>query len=144
MKIKEYQNVLKNDWTFIFEALNKLAESTCCDQEEGKICTWDLLPRINEALQEHIDLEAKWLFPHLSDEDNKNHQLEHKRLQELLAKASWELECGYGDQFKTIAGQLLHALKQHDTREFPLDGKECMEDDNYLKIADRIVSPWSA
>ncbi len=144
MKIKEYQNVLNKDWSFIFEALQRLTNSTCCDQEEGKICTWDLLPRIDEALQEHINLEVKWLFPKLSKEERIAHQLEHKRLQVFLAKASWELECGYGDQFKTIAGQLLGALKQHDTKELPLCVNECTIDDDFIKIADRIVSPWSA
>lgn len=144
MKMHEYQNVLNRDWSFIFDALMKLADNTCCDREEGKICTWDLLPRINEALQEHIDLEERWLFPHLSNDERINHQLEHKRLQVLLAKASWELECGYGDQFKTIARQLLDALKEHDKKEFPVEANEYVEDDNFIKIADRMHSPWSA
>lgn len=140
----EYQEMLNNDWSFIFDALSKLADGPSCDHEEGKICTWDLLPRINEALQEHIDLEAKWLFPLLPLTEKLKHQLEHKRLQVLLSMASWELECGYGDQFKSIARQLLEALKEHDTREFPLNAKVSITDENLAKIADRMQSPWSA
>lgn len=145
----EVLNALSEDSLFILEALEKLIDGTCCSQDDGKICTWDLLPRINEALQEHIEFEEKWLFPSLSKEEESLHKNQHKNLQKLLAEASWELECGYGDQFKHLARKLHAAFSTHHNSDkaaapvLPYEcGESCVRDSNLKKIKKRTLSPW--
>lgn len=140
------QDTLSRDCRFIFDAISKLLEGTCCSQEDGRICTWDLLPRVHEALQEHISFEEKWLFPELSQKELKQHQLQHEKLQRQLGRASWELECGYGDQFKSIIKDLQNSLVEHHKLEAtrPTCDKECITDRDLEKIKTRLRAPWRA
>lgn len=140
------QDTLSRDCKFIFEAISKLLSGTCCSEEEGNICTWDLLPRVHEALQEHIAFEEKWLFPELSQKELNHHLLQHENLKRQLARASWELECGYGDQFKSIIKDIHASLVEHHL----LDEKgiscvdKCVTDSDLEKIKIRLRSPWLA
>lgn len=140
------QDTLTRDCIFIFEAISKLLSGTCCSQEDGNICTWDLLPRVHEALQEHIAFEEKWLFPELPLKELMQHQLQHENLKRQLASASWELECGYGDQFKSIIRELHSLLVKHhqlDKNGVTCD-ESCITDRDLEKIKSRLRAPWLA
>lgn len=140
-------SALSQDCQFILQAVQQLKEGTCCDQADI-ICTWDLLPRIKEALQEHIAFEERWLFPQLSREKMLLHQEEHAKLSRILGQASWELECGYGDQFKFLMDELQKALTEHHQNDQeekfnPLScAPTCNQDDDLKKIRTRTISPW--
>jgi hypothetical protein len=151
MKTKSLGNTLNEDYEFIFEALKQLKEGTCCSHGNHEICTWNLLPRISEALQEHISFEEKWHFPELKEEERSAHQNAHKKLLKLLASASWELECGYGDQLKNLISELEVTLRDHyqfETKSFLKllvnQENDWRSDDDYKKIRERLLAPWSA
>lgn len=102
-----------NEFTYIFNSLDRMAKGTCAGSDGQEICTWDLMPRIHIALTEHIAFEEKELFPELFPEEREEHKHEHERLLSLLAKAEYEFECGYGEQLTVIIQQLTRALKNH-------------------------------
>lgn len=107
------QKIFSEDCTEIFKSLEKLAKGTCGAPEGDKNCTWELMPRIHKALTEHIELEEQDIFPFLKPAELEKHKLEHERLLRLLASASYEFECGYGEQLSIIVRQLLMALRNH-------------------------------
>ncbi len=107
------QQIFSEDCEEIFKALERLAKGTCGVPEGDKNCTWNLMPRIQMALTEHITLEERDIFPFLSSDERSRHKLEHERLLRLLASASFEFECGYGEQLSIIVKQLLKALRNH-------------------------------
>lgn len=96
----------------IFSSLERMAKGTCAS-DINEICTWELMPKIYAALTEHIALEEKDVFPHLSTDEREQHKLEHERLLRILSKASYEFECGYGEQLSVIVRQLSQALSDH-------------------------------
>jgi len=101
------------DFTYIFKSLDRMSKGTCSGSTGKEICTWDLMPRIHSALTEHIAFEEREFFPDLSPEERDKHKHEHERLLSLLSKASYEFECGYGEQLTAIVNHLTKALKEH-------------------------------
>ena len=89
-----------------------MAQGTC-GEKEGDICTWDLMPRIHKALTEHISFEEKYSFPHLGPDERNQHKLEHEALLRLLARTTYEFDCGYGEQLTVLVRKLIKALREH-------------------------------
>lgn len=142
--------ILSQDYGFIFEALDHLRKGNCCSNGE-EICTWDLLPRISQALHEHIAFEEKWVFPKLSEPLKAGHEQTHSRLLRLLAEASWELECGYGDRLRALVTDIESVLNEHLKYEALASDKVLKDfenlvipDENLQKIEARNRAPWSA
>lgn len=101
------------NWHDIYEGLDKLVKGSCCSQDDGSLCTWELLPKIEEALLRHIEFEEKCILPQMNSSKRIKHENDHNKLIDLLSKASWELECGYGDSFRLYVEDLLTALREH-------------------------------
>lgn len=106
------QTSLIKDGNYIFNSLERLAKGTC-ENRKHDICTWDLMPIVHNALKEHIAYEETNYFAQLSREERHQHKLEHDKLHHLLARISYEFECGYGEQLPTLIRRLIDALKEH-------------------------------
>lgn len=112
-----WQSLLEEDLRQISEAIERLAEGVCCKLTPTDECAWDLFGKLQEALQDHIEFEEKWAFPGLPESERHERASEHRRLSCLAAKASWDFECGYGDDFRGVLTRLAVELKKHHERD---------------------------
>jgi len=91
---------MEKDGHLIEEAVRRLIQGTCCLVGEEKECVWDLFHKTREALLDHIEFEAQWIFPRLDDVDLEKHQAEHRALLEKLEEARYEFETSDGNRFR--------------------------------------------
>lgn len=121
--IKYMQNRTQNqspsvekDCALILDAVRRLKEATwnLCDEDSD----WadHLLPKIKEALTDHIEYENACIFPDLSRDLAQQHFTEHQRILALLGALDGARQKTNAGHFKALLDLLIEELDRHHHR----------------------------
>lgn len=102
-----------NDCQEIMEGIRRLLEGTWNLHDEDLLYAWELLPRIRESLEDHIQSEERLLFPKIGFKERNAHQLDHLCLMEQLRNASQALVEMNSDRFHLALATLVKLLDVH-------------------------------
>ena len=110
------QSNINNDCKLILEAISRLKDGTWQLNEKDEDSDWAnyLLPKVKEALLEHVEFETKCVLPSLSPEDEIEHSADHEKILGLLEGLESRLRTNEAEQFQTSLKSLIETLEnQH-------------------------------
>ncbi len=111
--VKAAYQCQSKDCLLIMEAIRRLVEGTWELKDEDRDYTWELLPKVRKALEDHIKFEEGLLMQELSEEECAAHRADHEDLTELLKITQRALENCDSEKFKRSLMELARLLDAH-------------------------------
>lgn len=135
------QSSINKDYSLILEAIERLKDGIwhLCDEDSD----WanHLLPKVREALMEHIKLEDSCVLPELSQDLANEHSNAHHNILALLKKLENLLKSGDVDHFHASLELLIEKLNQHHDKFGDHVPREHCSLDNKDRIVNRSEKP---
>lgn len=135
------QSSISKDYSLILEAIARLKDGIwhLCDEDSD----WanHLLPKVREALMEHIKLEDSCVLPELSQDLANEHSGEHHNILALLNNLENLLKSGDVDRFHASLELLIERLTQHHNKFGDHAPREQCSLDNKDSIVNRAEKP---
>ena len=106
---------IDKDCQLILEAISRLKDGTWNLDKQDEDSDWAnyLLPKVKEALQEHIEFESRSILPSLPAKESLEHSNDHKKIIELLENLESLLKDNDAAKFQTSLNLLIKTLENH-------------------------------
>ena len=109
------QSNVDKDCQLILEAISRLKDGTWELNNEDEDSNWAnyLLPKVKEALLEHVEFENQCYLPTLSVQDSLEHSMDHEKILALLEGLESRLRNNDAGEFQISLKLLIDTLENH-------------------------------
>lgn len=107
---------IDKDSHLILEAISRLKDGTWNLDDEDSDWANYLLPKVKEALMEHVELESLCVLPLLSSKDAVEHSSDHEKILGLLEGLVSRLRSHDAEEFQISLAMLIETLENHNCK----------------------------